>query len=52
MGPNLFDSPRLTLERAKHHVRDLDKVVADFRREAPWSLLAVDFGYGASENGS
>ena len=30
----LFDGPRLTLERAKHHVRDLDKVVADLRREA------------------
>jgi hypothetical protein len=34
-----FDSPRLTLERAKHHVRDLSKVVGAFTdgQPRPWS---------------
>jgi len=36
-----FDSPRLTLERAKHHVRDLSKVVGAFTdgQPRPWSYV-------------
>jgi hypothetical protein len=34
-----FDSPRLTLERAKHHIRDLDQVVQAFTDEHPWSYV-------------
>jgi hypothetical protein len=34
-----FDSPRLTLERAKHHMRDLDQVVQAFTDERPWSYV-------------
>ena len=30
-----FDSPRLTLERAKHHIRDLKQVIQAFKNEEP-----------------
>jgi hypothetical protein len=36
-GVNAFDSPRLTLERAKHHIRDLKHVIQTFTDERPWS---------------
>jgi hypothetical protein len=39
---NVFDSPRLTLERAKHHIRDLDQHIAEFTREAPWSYVVEE----------
>ena len=34
-----FDSPRLTLERAKHHIRDLEQVITAFTDEHPWSYV-------------
>ena len=34
-----FDSPRLTLERAKHPIRDLKEVIQTFTDETPWSYL-------------
>jgi hypothetical protein len=37
---NPFDSPSLTLERAKHHIRDLSKVVGRFTDEPrPWTYV-------------
>lgn len=34
-----FDSPRLTLERAKHHICDLKQVVQTFTDESPFSFV-------------
>ena len=34
-----FESPRLTLKRAKHHIRDLKEVVQKFTYEQPWTYL-------------
>jgi hypothetical protein len=34
-----FDSPRLTLKRAKHHIRDLKGVIQTFTNELPWSYV-------------
>jgi hypothetical protein len=34
-----FDSPRRTLQRAKHHIRDLDQVVRAFSDGQPWSYV-------------
>jgi hypothetical protein len=39
---NFFDSPRLTLKRAMHHIDDLAAQIIEFRREAPWSLVVVE----------
>jgi hypothetical protein len=39
MGVTAFDSPRLTLKRAKHHIRDLKEVVDRFTNEHPWTYL-------------
>jgi hypothetical protein len=39
MGVTAFDSPRLTLKRAKHHIRDLKEVVDKFTNEHPWTYL-------------
>jgi NifB/MoaA-like Fe-S oxidoreductase len=38
-GVTAFDSPRLTLKRAKHHIRDLKEVVDKFTHEHPWTYL-------------
>ena len=34
-----FDSPKLTLKRAKHHIRDLKEVIRTFTDEHPWTYL-------------
>jgi hypothetical protein len=34
-----FNSPRLTLKRAKHHIRDLKEVIGTFTNERPWSYV-------------
>jgi hypothetical protein len=34
-----FESPRHTLKRAKHHIRDLKEVVEKFTYEQPWTYL-------------
>jgi hypothetical protein len=34
-----FDSPRRTLQRAKHHIRDLKDVIGTFTVEHPWSYV-------------
>jgi hypothetical protein len=34
-----FESPRLTLKRAKHHIRDLKEVIKTFTNEQPWSYV-------------
>jgi hypothetical protein len=34
-----FDSPRLTLKRAKHHIRDLKEVIQTFTDEQPFSYV-------------
>jgi len=34
-----FDSPRLTLERAKRHIRDLKEVIQTFTDEGPYSYV-------------
>jgi hypothetical protein len=40
-GAHPFDSPRLTLERAKHHIRGLKQVIQEFKDEqpSPWSYV-------------
>jgi hypothetical protein len=38
-SPSAFESPRLTLKRAKHHIRDLKQVVDQFTLEQPWTYL-------------
>jgi hypothetical protein len=34
---DLFYSPRLTLVRAEHHIRDFDRVIQDFVNSTPWT---------------
>ena len=34
---DIFQSPRWTLERARHHIRDLNQVVRDFIDPCPWT---------------
>jgi hypothetical protein len=36
---NLFDTPRITLNRAQHHIRDLETRINAFVREKPWTYL-------------
>jgi hypothetical protein len=38
-SPSAFESPRLTLKRAKHHIRDLKEAVQKFTYEQPWTYL-------------
>jgi hypothetical protein len=38
-GVTAFDSPKLTLKRAKHHIRDLKEVIKTFTNEHPWSYV-------------
>jgi hypothetical protein len=38
-GVTAFDSPRLTLKRAKHHIHDLKDVIGTFTIEHPWSYV-------------
>ena len=36
---DIFESPRWTLERARHHIRDLNQVVRDFIDPSPWTYV-------------
>jgi hypothetical protein len=36
---DLFYSPRLTLARAKHHIRDFNQIVNTFINDNPWTYL-------------
>lgn len=36
---NVFDSPRLTLKRAKHHIDDFNTAVFNFRVGSPWKEI-------------
>jgi hypothetical protein len=47
---NPFDSPVLTLERAKHHVRDFKQAIQAFNDEQPWSYVTDT--ETSSKNGS
>jgi hypothetical protein len=38
-GVTAFDSPRLTLKRAKHHIHDLKDVIGTFTVEQPGKRL-------------
>ena len=35
--PDVFHSPRLTLERAKHHINDFESMATDFINSRPWT---------------
>jgi hypothetical protein len=39
--PDRFHSPRLTFKRAKHHIRDFERIVTEFKDGQPWTY-AID----------
>ena len=46
---DVFHSPKLTFERAQHHIRDFERIVAEFKDGQPWAYM-IDKDFNPAEH--